>query len=134
MSSNSREIIANLESVKNTVLDKMLEQAINKACLVIERDAKVRCPVKTGTLRNSITHTAEGNTGYVGSNIPYAPFIEIGTGLYSSQGDGRKDVPWMYKDAEGQWHITSGSHPHPFLKPARDENLSAIMKCFEGII
>lgn len=113
-----------------------LSGALEKACLGVERGARNRCPVDTGNLRRSIMHVVkmEEFTGYVGSSVPYAPYVEIGTGIYSSQGDGRQ-TPWIYVDpATGEKIFTHGSHPHPFLKPAMDENISAIINCFEGII
>ena len=108
-----------------------LSGALDKACIGVEGSAKRRVPVKSGNLRNSITHVVkmEEFTGYVGTNVPYAPYVEIGTGIYSSRGDGRQ-TPWIYVDpATGKKVFTHGSHPHPFLKPAMDENISAIIKC-----
>ena len=113
-----------------------LSGALEKACIGVEGSAKRRVPVKSGNLRNSITHVVkmEEFTGYVGTSVPYAPYVEIGTGIYSSQGDGRQ-TPWVYVDpATGEKVFTHGSHPHPYLKPAMDENISAIQQCFEGII
>lgn len=34
---------------------------------------------RTGRLRNSITHAHDGNTVYVGTNVEYAPYVELGT-------------------------------------------------------
>ena len=45
-----------------------------------ESYAKGLVPVDTGRLRNSITHTTEGATEVIGSNVSYAPFVELGTG------------------------------------------------------
>lgn len=113
-----------------------LSSALEKACIGVEGSAKRKCPAKTGNLRNSIMHVVkmEEFAGYIGSSVPYAPYVEIGTGIYSSQGDGRK-TPWIYVDpSTGEKVFTRGSHPHPYLKPAVDENISAILKCFEGIL
>lgn len=115
---------------------KALTSALERACIGVEGSAKRKVPVKTATLRNSIAHDVrpEEMTGYVGTSVPYAPYVEIGTGIYSSRGDGRK-TPWIYTDPEtGKAVWTRGSHPHPFLKPAVDENETAILKCFEGIL
>lgn len=115
---------------------KALSSALEKACTGVEGAAKRKAPVRTANLRNSISHQVkeEEMTGYVGTNVPYAPYVEIGTGIYSSQGDGRK-TPWIYVDPEtGDKVFTRGSKPHPYLKPAVDENVSAILKCFEGIL
>lgn len=113
-----------------------LSGALDRACIFVAGEARRKAPVKSGTLRNSITHVVkmEETTGYIGSSIPYAPYVEIGTGIYSSMGSGRQ-TPWVYIDpATGDKVFTHGSHPHPFLKPAMDENISAIEKYFEGIL
>ena len=73
--------------------DVSVEGALEKACLIVENSAKEKVPVDTGNLRQSITHTVEDNVGTVGTNVEYAPYVEFGTGLFSSQGDGRTDVP-----------------------------------------
>jgi hypothetical protein len=56
------------------------QKAIEEACLLIEADAKMMCPVRTGTLKRSITHevrTDDDKTeGAVGSNVEYAYWAE----------------------------------------------------------
>jgi hypothetical protein len=76
----------------------------------------------------------DGNiVGVVFTPLEYAPYVEFGTGLFAEEG-GRKDVPWHYKDDEGNWHSTSGMKPQPYLRPALDENREAIMRILkEGI-
>ena len=72
-------------------------KAITKACLLVERSAKENMSpdspsepgqppaVVTGRLRASITHRLEGGgneaetTGYVGTNVEYAKWLEFGT-------------------------------------------------------
>lgn len=55
------------------------QEAIERAAEIIggmaESYAKELCPVDTGNLRNSITHTTEdeGHTVVIGSNVEYAP-------------------------------------------------------------
>lgn len=45
-----------------------------------ESYAKKRCPVDTGRLRNSITHQRyDENTEVIGTNVEYAPYVELGT-------------------------------------------------------
>lgn len=63
--------------------NRLIKQKLELAALVVERKAKRPgfCPVKTGTARRSITHVMalDGKTTYVGSNIEYFPYIELGT-------------------------------------------------------
>ena len=110
-------------------LDKLskidISKALELACITIENQARENAPVETGELRRSIIHEVEGNVGYVGTTVvssdgkPYGIYVEIGTGLYSSEGTGRTyDLPWSYQDEKGEWHSTSGQRPHPYLAPA----------------
>lgn len=117
------------------IMNSLVESGITNMCLAIEAEAKERCPVNEGTLRRSIT--TEINTeadqieGKVGTTLDYAPYIHEGTGIYSRTGAGRKQVPWVYRDAMGNFHTTSGVRPHPFLEEAA-MNVSARITEFFG--
>lgn len=50
-----------------------IETALEKVGLTAERNAKLACPVNTGRLRNSISHTHDKNTAYIGTDVEYAP-------------------------------------------------------------
>lgn len=92
-------------------------RALEACGLAAESYAKQACPVDTGRLRNSITHTvdAEEPAAYVGTNVEYAAYVELGTGVYYPGG---RSTPWSYRDAKGNWHRTRGAPAQPFLKPA----------------
>lgn len=126
MATNIDKLSIKLDRLKNIDVNKVLTQA----CMLVESSAKEKCPVNTGNLRNSITYEINDNVGIVGTNVEYAPYVEFGTGLYSSLGTGRTDVPWRYKDDDGNWHTTSGNHPQPFLGPALEENRETIYELF----
>lgn len=76
-----------------------------------------------GTLRDSITHQVfEGeNAVYIGTNVEYAPYVELGTGKYYPGG---RPTPWAYQDAKGNWHLTHGQRAQPYLKPAVADHIS----------
>lgn len=124
-------------------IDKMgsetnISAAIGKACALVEGEAKKKAPKDTGALRRSITskveNTGSEKQGVVFTPLEYAPYVEYGTGLFAEKG-GRKDVPWYYKDEEGKWHRSSGQHPHPYMRPALNENREEILRLIkEGII
>lgn len=112
----------------------------------------------SGDLRRSIssTVTKEGNTlvGVVFTNLEYAPYVEFGTGLFAEGGNGRKEVPWVYVEGSSQSSgnkkvyteqeavaaveylqekgldakLTYGEHPHPFMRPALNENRQNILR------
>lgn len=55
----------------------------------VEGQAKRLCPVDTGRLRASVTHALErddqGLYGIVGTDVRYAPYIELGTRYMRAQ-------------------------------------------------
>lgn len=110
-------------------------EGVQKACALVEAEAKKRAPKDTGELRRSITskvYEGEGAIeGVVYTPLEYAPYVEYGTGLFA-EGGGRQDVPWNYKDDEGNWHSTRGQHPQPFMRPALDENRTEILELIKG--
>ncbi len=128
--------IRNLDKLQNKIdkLNKLiLDDALEEACILVENDAKRLCPVDTGQLRSSITHEIEDNVGVVGTNVMYAPYIEYGTGLFSSLGTGRQDR-WSYQDAKGEWHSTIGQRPQPFLHPALEQNRKKVKEFIQMTI
>lgn len=62
-------------------LEAAIAKALENIGLAAERFAKEETPVDTGRLRNSITHSLniEGKEVYVGTNVEYAPYVELGT-------------------------------------------------------
>lgn len=113
-----------------------LNKALQRACLLVERSAKQNAQAfrGTGELARSITSKVEGDEGIVYTPLEYAPYVEYGTGLFAEEG-GRTDVPWCYKDDEGNWHTTSGQHPQPYMRPALDVNREDINRILrEGLL
>ena len=108
----------NLEKALDNLEHLDLTRPLLNAGLVIEGRAKELCPIDTGELRGSIRTQVDGDCVYVGTSKEYFPYVEFGTGLFAVNGDGRTDVPWVYKDLKGQWHSTVGQHPQPFLEDA----------------
>ena len=79
MSDSGFRVTYNLGKVEGAA-----EEAIARALEIIggmaEGYAKAAAPVDTGRLRNSITHEVEDkHTAVVGSNVEYAPYVELGT-------------------------------------------------------
>ena len=83
-------------------IEKMKQRrykAVTEAVITVEADAKLLCPVDTGTLKRSITHEVNSDekktVGSVGSNVEYAYWTERHT---------------------------------PYLEPAVDKNLEQIKR------
>lgn len=91
-------------------------------------------PVDTGRLRNSISHAVSGDDVYIGTNVqPYAIFVELGTGIYASDGQGRQS-PWGYYDRNGKYHVTRGMKPRHMLKKAASEHTEEYKRIIEAIM
>ena len=130
MLDNADKLISKLDKLAKV---DNLNEVLNQACILVENQAKINCPVKYGTLRNSITHEVEGLQGVVGTNIEYAPYVELGTGLFATDGDGRK-TPWYYKDQmTGQWYKTKGKRPKRALYKAFSSSKPVLIKLAENI-
>ena len=62
-----------------TALEKGIKNGLEAIGLTAETYAKKATPVDTGRLRNSISHSVDGEAAYIGSNVEYAPYVELGT-------------------------------------------------------
>lgn len=96
---NSKEVS---EEIKAALL-----RGLETCGLVAEGYAKKLAPVDTGNLRNSITHTVDEDepAAYIGTNVEYAPYQELGTIHMKAQ---------------------------PFLKPAVADHASEYRKIIEN--
>ena len=92
-------------------------RALERCGMEAEGYAKDLAPVDTGRLRNGISHAVSEDemAAYVGTNVSYAPYVELATGIYA---DGGRPTPWVYQDDAGNWHWTRGNPAQPFLAPA----------------
>lgn len=68
----------NIDNLSEAI-KKAVQQGIKKGALLVERDAKIACPVDTGNLRASITTTQGDMEAEVGTNVEYAEYVEMGT-------------------------------------------------------
>ena len=74
---NSGLVKAELRAAIGRALERIGSQA--------EGYAKDLCPVYTGNLRNSITHDSDGTAAYIGTNVEYGKYVELGTRRQAAQ-------------------------------------------------
>jgi phage gpG-like protein len=79
----------NSEQIANAI-HQAVAAALEEIGLAAERFAKRACPVDTGRLRNSVTHALnmDEEAVYIGSNVSYAPFVELDVVVNGKQRDG----------------------------------------------
>jgi HK97 gp10 family phage protein len=81
-------------------LKQSKKNSLSTIGMFVEAEAKVRCPVKSGTLRGSISNKTFNGKVVVGTNTEYAPHVELGTSKQSAK---------------------------PYLTPSVEENKTAIV-------
>lgn len=149
------DVIERFESIADA---GKLKQGITKACMLVERQAKINAQALSegdGTLAGSIASKIDDYEGVIYTPLFYAPYVEYGTGIEAEGGKGRQDVPWVYVEHSGEQgntaqksytletakqtvailrekgldaHYTYGQKPQPFMRPALDVNRDKILE------
>jgi HK97 gp10 family phage protein len=117
---NSANISAAIKGAIDRALERIgLEAEGNAVDKITDNDS-----VDTGNLRNSITHKVDAaeDKVYVGTDVEYGVYVELGTGIHAEGGGGRP-TPWVYQDSKGDWHHTRGQEPKPYLRPAAKDHI-----------
>lgn len=135
------EVLAHLKAVK--------KRALTKIGIKAEKYAKALCPVGTpesvatknkktgkkypkkgyrgGTLRNSITYEVKGDELTVGSNVEYAPYVELGTGPYFTPPPDWEEFTTEKGAGIGHGYV----HPRKFLQPAIENHMNQYRQILE---
>lgn len=72
---HSQEVLAEIKSKMPTILGQLgLAGEANAVLEITSLGA-----VDTGNLRDSISHADDGTYAYIGTNVEYAPYVEMGT-------------------------------------------------------
>ena len=61
-----------------SALERAKKRGLEAIGLTAEGYAKKVTPVDTGRLRNSISHATDDEAAYIGTNVEYAPYVELG--------------------------------------------------------
>ncbi len=93
-------------------IDDIINAALEECAGELKSAVKRNTRVDTGKTKNSWQHKVvdSEHTAYIGSNSENAIWEEFGTGEYALERNGRKGG-WVYKDAKGKWHRTTGKKP-----------------------
>lgn len=118
---NSAKFLSELENVREKILETIGQKA--------EGYAKKLCPVGTpestgiagyrgGTLRNSITHRVQKDVLFVGSDVEYAPYVELGTGPHFEP-----PPEWeKFTTEKGSGVGNAYVKPRPYIRPAIEDH------------
>lgn len=135
----------NSESVKQ-LLAETVHNILDQWGLLVMSYAKKLAGrhVDTSRLINSITYAVDDAqktvtigtnaqsdsgtwpNGYEAQPSPYPIYVELGTGIYAENHNGRP-TPWYWYDMKTkQWHFTRGVKPRPFLRPAVEDHIDEL--------
>jgi HK97 gp10 family phage protein len=127
-----KELAKKLATLSEAMQGKALEAAVADGALPIQNDARRLAPFITRTLARSIhtnvETTAPGRAeAAVGTDVIYAAQREFGGQIVSKNA---KLLHWV--DKSGQHHFAKSVYqpPHPYLRPALDNNIEAAKREF----
>ncbi|WP_010305399.1 HK97-gp10 family putative phage morphogenesis protein [Kurthia senegalensis] len=101
-------------------IEDEVKRIIVETAAIIQTEARLLAPVDSGYLRQSIEIELlnGGLTAIINVDADYAIYIEYGTGIYATKGNGNKDG-WVYfSEKYGEFVFTRGMQAQPFWFPA----------------
>lgn len=128
---HTQEVLAAMNAAKERVLTMI--------GIEVEKYAKALCPVGTpestgkkgyrgGTLRNSITFQVDGDVLSVGTNVEYAPYVELGTGPYFTPPPSWEQFESQKGSGVGHGYVRA----RPYLRPAIENHTSEFVSMIEN--
>jgi len=144
-------VLTALKNLKPT--PEELKSILVKAANPLWRAMGSKAPKDEGNLqaRVEISDKSEGDNIQIGVGIfdpetaNYGIYQEFGTGKYATGpgGSRAKKIPWLWKVESAKWAaifgieigesvIWYGNQPHPFVRPAWDEQLETVRKLIES--
>lgn len=129
-----------MTSHKDEVLDELdekIEIALEEIGLEAEKYAKMKCPVDTGLLHNSITHALDGQEPAI-SEYQDNPKKQSGSysGAVPNESKGKRTV-YIGTNVEYAQDVefgTSKQKPQPYLKPAVTNHVGKYKKIVESTL
>lgn len=138
---DSSELQKNIEEFTKNMLPEMIQKALKETAGIIEGEVKELLTSKIPEewqdededeeIRKHIFSKVSENAVEVGSDTILAIYCHQGTGLYAVNGDGRKEVPWYWRDQKTKKvKSSSGRNPYPFLTKAVENKTDEILSAF----
>ena len=119
MKDNTGDLKKLVEAAKQRALEEIGQQA--------EKFAVMKTPTDTGNLKNSITHIVKGGAAFVGSPVEYGIYVELGTGRYASNGQGRPGW-WVYVRDQNGAGVKHASEIKKIYTEAEARRIVAILR------
>lgn len=139
---HSDEILQRLADAKEYILGKIGDKAVDYAqelCPVgtvesvgswAKKNGKGKRTYRGGTLRNSITRRVDGDVLSVGSNVEYAPYVELGTGPHFKPPPEWEEFEVPPSKGTGRAYVK----PRPFIRPAIEDHAEEYKEIAEKVL
>lgn len=139
---NSDEVLRRLSEVGGDVLDAIGQKAVKyakKLCPVgnvdsvggwAKKNAKGKRVYRGSTLRNSINYRVDGDVLSVGSDVGYAPYVELGTGPHFKPPPEWEDFEVPPSKGTGRAYVK----PRPFIRPAIEDHADEYSRIAERLL
>ena len=118
---NSAKVLAELTRAKARTMEIIglkAEGYAKKLCPVGTVESTGKKGYRGGTLRHSITHTVDEDTVSIGSNVEYAPYVELGTGPHFEPPPDWETFTSKRGSGVGRGYVK----PRRYLQPAIEEH------------
>ena len=120
---NSRRTLRALDAAKGRALEQIGKRAV--------QHARQKCPdgkENGGTLASSITYRVEDDELSVGSNVEYAPYVELGTGPFFEP-----PPEWeRFETERGSGVGRAYVKPRPYIRPAIEDHVDEYKRLAES--
>ena len=134
------EAQAKAEQVARDLRGPPFLQGMRDATLIVQRAAKINAPVDTGRLRASIMpEVRRGPTvqGIVGSNVKYAPYMELGTKPHFPPLQAL--ATWARRHGMTAWNVAisiarKGTKARRYLQKAVEDNSDKIVNLLDKVV
>ena len=136
---HSGEILQRLAEAKEHILRKVGAKAVDYAqdlCPVgtvesvgswAPKNGKGKRTYRGGTLRNSINYRVDGDVLSIGSDVEYAPYVELGTGPHFKPPPEWEDFDVPPSKGTGRSYVK----PRPYIRPAIEDHAEEYEKIAE---
>lgn len=134
---NLDEFQAQLKRIGKAASEQTLVDAVTAALLLVQNSAKEKAPKLTRTLSRSIhieilERSPTKAEGAVGTNVVYGPIQEFGGVITPKKA---KALHWVSRQTGEDVFAQRVQIPaHPYLRPAWDENLKAMIETVKKVI
>lgn len=112
-------------------IDQQIQNKLVRAATTVERLAKQKCPRRTGRLVRSITRRIDKRKVTIGSNVSYAPIVELGSRPHIIKPKTAAALWWKGLPHPVKMVHHPGTRPKPYLRPALMESKKEIERIFK---